>query len=266
VTDSSKVKGLIFSTFIAALILAAPTHGWAAYVCKPNELLQLLIQEVDGGSDSLEFKLHRAQVGKLKVAGATQAVTAQNIQALFSHEYREGLRGAKALGYIDTRGQFNIFFWKTGDDRVETGVHHRDALAALLLREAERLESNHYLEQSTALSNERVQANIPVALLKRSQGYQLTAQPVRGTMKVTYIDIDSSITGAQDSAGININVRGTAIMISKVYQAIDPSVRAVSAIRVKNSDKMNSLLPELRAELRKLGIDVPIQVLTGKRN
>ena len=223
-----------------------------------------------GGRSSLEFEISRNINGQMRSTLGTAQITPENFAHLFAEEYSPGLFGAKGIGYFDSRGNLHNLFWKTGEGRGNpTQIHHRDALADLLEKESQRIEDAprsrlpgqrseaeawvNFQESSAGISSERKTNTIPAEVLRRSQGYQLTAQDFRGKRQITYVDIDSGITSAQLSQGLKPNPRMTALFIQKILESIEPSLRSVRQIRVR--DWPPAKLEELRQQLRILGFD-----------
>jgi hypothetical protein len=211
------------------------------------------------------------------VADGTTFVNPININDLFSDEYKPGNFGSKALTYIDTNGKMNVVFWKTEFHGGPTDVHHRDALSSILKADAERLERKlasrpaHaenkvnlwilFQEQAERITHERRVAAFDKRILRRAHGFQLTAEYQEGVLKVVNIDVNSSVTRALVANGGPVSEKHLALAISNLYQAMDPRVRAVRTVRIKDMKSPQLSFSKLSDELAKLGLAFEIQPL-----
>jgi len=221
----------------------------------------------------LNYVIKKIVKGKERTTIAATHINKKNFQTIFSHEYSPGFFGAKALSYIDMQGNLHTVFWSTGTGTKQvTQIHHRDILADLMQREAQRIEEkprirkigqkteeDNWLAYTTAaeeISSIRNNKSIPGNILKRTHGFQLTAQIFRGKFVITHLDVDSSITAAQLSNKTKKNPLMLALFLQKILSSVDPSINFIKSIRVRNWPETK--LAEARAHLKKMGINISL--------
>lgn len=227
-------------------------------------LQELPLSLIETPSSDL-FPVRKIDPSDLRETVGSTRVNKDTIDMIFTHQYdqtKPKIRAAKGIAYKDNGGTIHVRFWKTGEERVDIGVHHRDALSDLIQQEAKGLENIALARDDIALlelaeekklkaldiSQNRRHETYSEDVLRQSQGFQL----IRGTDgKILFLDVDSSITSAQTSQKILLDSSTMSQLISEIHESISPEFRGYGAIRVKGLGEMNFNEP----------LNVPVRVV-----
>lgn len=201
-----------------------------------------------GGShlqEAVPTEVSQVKTGNPKTAPVFTELTSENIAKMFSHQYapstKPELRGAKGIVYRGLDGQLKVLMWATGEGPIGNSIHHRDAVASVLQQESSVLEKlfetretigmlnlQDKLERAAReLSQIRSASTITDGIAERFSGFQMTASvdPRTGQLRLESVDLDSSLTSAQVSRGINQTTLHTQEVFDAISRVISSDVR-----------------------------------------
>ncbi len=193
------------------------------------------------------FKIQRQDTLVGSSATAAAKITPHTIDDIFKSVYdtEKRLYGAKGVVYRDEFGSYHVRFWDEGNIGPRD-IHHQDALAELLRKEAEgfrkrgkiiedksmiaKADDNELTARALNEDRKRPSKVYSDENLLNSEGFQFTRD---SSGKVVAFDISSSMSGAQISRDIVLDGARLSEMIRAVHESIAPELRGYRIIRVE---------------------------------